>query len=274
MKTKNDWCTSNITERLLRRNADFRVDLKPYKFEKVGFTEASEIVAQDIAENYSNLFISFSGGLDSEYLVRLFRRLNIPFTPIIVSYCNETENAFAFATCKELGLDPVVINLSQEEFLHEFAKNICILMNGVGYNSTQLYAACKYVESKSGTLIKGDHMLGADGDVLIQNSKYANLNEWDFYTDVYTPITVIDLFLYTPQICYSMMPTEEGDIWNQHKHKLYGIPYRPKYKPKYPQNVMDILMKVSEFNPPCNRQIWWTKEEFDNIMDSYILNKP
>ena len=273
MKTKNNWCTSNIANRMAHKSTDFIVTLRPYDFDMVNFTQASENVAFEIAQNFPDLYLAFSGGLDSDYLMRLFHRLGIPVTPIIVCYGNELENSFAHNTCKELKVEPIVMNITKEEFLHEFKTNINVLADGIGFNSTQPIFAARYVESKSGTLLMGGHFLG-DGDDKINNKLYASLNEWDFYPDLYAPnLNVIDPMMYTPQIVYSMMPTYENEGWNTYKHKLYGIPYRPKYKAKYTHEMMNEIYSFRKFKGKRGYSHYWSKEQFQSLMEPHIANK-
>jgi hypothetical protein len=271
MITKNNWLTSNIAERQNNPCADFTVKLNPYPFEVLNFTDAAELAALDIANNYSNLYVALSGGLDSDYIVRLFHRLGIKFVTIIVCCGNEIENQYAYETCKELGINPVVIHMSENTFKEYYYEYIFKKLNGVGWNSTQVIAAANYAKERNGVLLTGNHFLG-DGNELVSEMHYANSNEWDYYLDYIVDVPNIDLFLYTPQLACSMLPKKiESVEWNYYRHRLYNIKYREKMKAKYSDDVIKFYKSIqgSVLIRPKSMH-YWTKNEFDQIFKNYV----
>lgn len=271
MLTKNNWYSSNLGDRLVDKSSDFHAFIRPYNFKKMNFNDASEMTALEIAQTYPSLFLSYSGGLDSEYLLRLFHRLNIPVKPIIVCCGNEIENKYAHNTCNELNIEPIVINVTEEEFLENFKKNIYDLVNGVGIHSTQPIFAIEYVAKHSGTLLMGDHLIG-DDENLISEEEFVSSNEWDFYSDYYAPNTiVIDPFLYTLELTYSMLPVNLNISWMEHKSLLYGIPPRKKHRAIYSDRLTTELINLARNRVPLKKvSEYWSKNEFNNLIKNYF----
>ena len=75
------WLTTNIKNRLQNPNCDFEVYINKTSFEKVNFEQASDSVALSIANE--KIFVGFSGGYDSEFIIRCLHRNKIPFTKLI-----------------------------------------------------------------------------------------------------------------------------------------------------------------------------------------------
>lgn len=267
MLTKRNWISSNILDRFINRSCDFQVNIFPYDFKELSFSEASDYACNEIYKEYKNLYLALSGGLDSEYVLRAFVRNNIPIQPIIVCCGNEEENHYAHLLCNELNISPIVINVSEKKFLEYYIKLIANNLGGVGYNITQVLFAAEYSMSNNGMLITGDNFLG-DGVDLISDQKYALVGEWQFYTEALN-MPNIDFFLYTPELAYSMMP-KVYDKWNVYKSKLYCLTYRDKIRAKYSRLTIKILNHVS--TPLCTKQYiaTWSKDEF---LDLFKIRK-
>ena len=262
MITKNNWATSNLNDRFENKNSKFEVYLNPQQFQKIDFNRACEEVAVEIYQKYKNLYLAFSGGMDSDYILRLFHRLNIPITPIIVCYGNEKENEYAYKTCKELKIDPVVIKPTTEEFIKTFYEEIYLKYNGVGIHSTQVYFAYHYI--KNGTLITGNHIMG-DGDEIINKTLFVNLNECDYYI----PDT-IDLLMYSPEISYAIIENVKDHIgmeWNIFKSQLYNIEHRNKIKSEYSIIINSLVQMLNSERVIPHYHHVWTKDEIFKIFN-------
>lgn len=253
MITKHNWLANNLSERTHNRLVDFKASVTPYTFKEMDFDSAIEMTVKEIASKYSNLYLGLSGGYDSDFLLRVFHKFNVPVTPIIVCYGTAIENEFAYTACKELGIHPIEINLTDEQFLNYVDEKIFQKFNSSGYNATHVMYAADYVNKHNGTLLTGNHVLG-DGDELISDDNYANLNEWDFYLDYTHPqLDHIDVFLYTLELTYSMLPKQNGITWQEYKHRLFNLPYRDKAQGKY---LPDVVLKM--------RQLLGTKEDYQH----------
>ena len=87
MFTKNNWLYSNIKQRIIDPSIDLfvNVNLKNITVKKLFFEDACDYNANQIKSNYDKkIYIAFSGGMDSEKIVRVFHRNKIDFLPIIV----------------------------------------------------------------------------------------------------------------------------------------------------------------------------------------------
>jgi tRNA(Ile)-lysidine synthase TilS/MesJ len=121
MATNNNWLKTNIRERLTNPEIDFKVFFDPQPYEDMSFNHATKSVAYMIAEKYPKLFIAYSGGMDSEFVFHLFRKLKIEFTPIIVSSTSNTlETAYAFHECRKHDIKPIVVEKTDNEILKIF----------------------------------------------------------------------------------------------------------------------------------------------------------
>ena len=274
MLTKNNWYVGSLQERFNNPCADCIIKINPYPFEKVEFTQASENAAKQISKDYSNLYLALSGGLDSEYTLRLFHKLGIPIIPVIGSYCNNEETYYAHTVCKELNIEPVVININKEQFIDYYYNEIHLKINGIGRNTTQACFVADYVQRNNGVLVTGDHIIN-DGDEMITEEGCAYANEWDFYVSTLFPNLInVDLFMYTPQCAYSMIPHKEEHFtmaWKYYRSKLYNMPHRDKIKPSYDEDFLQLCRELfQKRNCRPVRNFKWSKKEINDIFENYI----
>lgn len=274
MLTKNNWYVGSLQNRLTNPCADCTIEINPYPFQKVDFVQAAENSARQISEDYSNLYLGLSGGLDSEFTLRLFHKLGIQITPVIGSFSNDKETHYAHAVCKELNIEPVVINITTEQFIEYYYNEIFLKLNGVGINTTQACFVADYVQKNNGVLITGDHIIN-DGDEIISELRCAFSNEWDFYVSTLFPDLInVDLFMYTPQCVYSMIPHEQEHFtmaWKNYRSQLYNIPHRDKIKPSYSEGILRLYNTIFQ-KRNCNpiRNFRWSRKEINGIFENYI----
>lgn len=272
MLTKNNWLRSNLADRFINPASDFNIEMTLYPFKEMDFQESADYTCLEIAKDYDNFFIALSGGMDSDFVLRCFHRNKINFIPVIVVCGNEIENQYAYRLCDELKISPIIIKVTEEEFLSFYREHIYEKFNGVGYNSTQALIASQFVEKKNGTLITGNHFMG-DGDDMISDNIYLMYNEWDLYTSYCFPNSNnVDFFLYTPEIVYAQMP-KENITWNRHKEKLYEITYRDKMKPIYTNETTNEIRRMAKNRIVPLKKVGevWSKQKFINTFDKYKL---
>jgi len=272
MIIKNNWITENIQERFVNENSIFNVELKPYPFKKISFDQAVEQTVFEISKKYKNLYLGLSGGYDSDFVMQAFYKYNVPITPIIVCCGSVLENAYAFETCKKLNVEPVVISVSDDEFVNYYEEKIYKKFNGVGIRSTPILFACEHVQKNNGTLIVGEHLIG-DGDDIITNKDFAFIKEWDFYHTYNYNIPSIDFFLYSAELSYAMMPHHLPKIsWAQYKHQLFKIQYRKKMKLEYSEIIKHHIFRMRSIKEcPVKTGVSWSKDEIDQIFNKVLL---
>lgn len=272
MLTKNDWIKTNFDERLRNKDLPFNVTLNPYDFFDLDFHKASENLCLELSDLYPKLAVAFSGGMDSEYIVRKFHSLKIPILPIIVSCRNPSEERHALNVCKELKIVPKVIQLSEYDFLRYYKKYLYDTLAVPGYNSTQVVVAKEFCEREKYTLISGGHLIGEDKEA-ISEKNFAGLTDIDHYTDYFfTSVDTIHFYLYNIEIVYSMLPKkyEKGTTWQEYKSQLYGVAYRDKIKAKYSQQTSDILNLMLNNLSSRNYETYsWSKSEILQIFNKY-----
>jgi len=130
------------------------------------YEETVEIAELVWSEKKGDIFLCYSGGLDSEYVLSVFTSLGMNVKPVIMkTQYNYPETKYAFKYCEERNITPIVIDLDYDKFIHsgEFleiaTKTKC---------SAYQYISNMWLTSQiDGTVITGDsnpHMLlGKDG---------------------------------------------------------------------------------------------------------------
>ncbi len=131
-----------------------RIDypLEPLK----SYYEETVIAAEMIWEQKQGpLYVCYSGGLDSEYVLAVFRTLGMPITPVIMQTAyNHHETCYAYKYCKEHDITPVVIDLDYDKFIEsgDFLK-IATEYNIAAY---QMPSNLWLTTQLDGTVITGD----------------------------------------------------------------------------------------------------------------------
>ena len=250
MATENDWIDSNIVERLLIPGLPFDVRLRPYPFREMSFQDAADYTAKRIYEKNKNIFVALSGGADSEFVVRVFHRNNIPFTPIIIKTSgNFKELIWAYRVCDKLDLKPVIIELTDSQYLKIYYEDVIKKIHGYGIFAVTSIFACRYARERDGVLVIGEHMI--EGDKEDENGIKRirpEMNEWDCYNEAVVGYEYnIPFFLYTMELCYAMLNSidddrEQHDMW---KCKLYGIDYRPKIEYEFSKEFNKLVANIS-----------------------------
>jgi hypothetical protein len=246
MFTKNNWLYSNIKQRINDPSIDLSVDidLKNTIVKKLSFEDACDYNAIQIKNNYNKkIYIAFSGGMDSEKVVRVFHKNKIDFLPIIV-LCdnNQEETQIAFDVCKELNLNPVVLHMSNNDLEYTIFIDILTTLKSVGIYAAQHIFASKFVSLEKGILVDGAEMIDSSGQIKNTN---VGLNDWDIYPyGLLSNVSLsIPFYYYTPEIFYSFVQSideKSEDTIQIFKSKLYKINHRQKYRPKYKNKLCQL----------------------------------
>jgi hypothetical protein len=260
MITKNNWFDCNVSDRVIDKDLDFKVTITPYDFKRMTVEQASVYAALEISRVYSKIYISFSGGLDSEYVIRLFHRLNINFKPIIVECGNKEETEIAYSVCKELNIIPMTILVEEKTLLDYYENVIFTKYNSTGINSTHMHFAAEYVNEVGGILLTGIHLNNDNSGH--SNNSFAVTSEYDFHVDSEYK-NVIHFFIYTMELTYALLQHSScHENWDEYKNEIYGLNFREKIRPKYNTNIEEKVFCMSnnrKYNP--NRYVYWTKNQ-------------
>jgi hypothetical protein len=97
----------------------WKVDIDPVSRPVKSFYKETVLVAEKVwAEKQGNLHVCYSGGLDSEYVLAVFRTLGMNITPVIMrTKYNYHETQYAFKYCDAHNISPVVIDLDYDKFV-------------------------------------------------------------------------------------------------------------------------------------------------------------
>jgi hypothetical protein len=190
-----------------------------------------------------NIYISLSGGIDSEYVFKKFYYLNIPFIPVIVtSNCYKEENSIAIILCDKYKIKPHIIEVTEKDIFSIFYKKIYKNLNSFGINKVPSFLVAEYALQNNGICIYGEHLLGDCLNV--------EINDWDFYHTIYYNNTY-DFFLHTPEIVYSLLTSIQGATnYQKFKCNLFNINYRKKIRPTFSKNIFNYytLLKSRIYN--------------------------
>jgi hypothetical protein len=268
MATMNDWIVSNITDRLTDPALDLKVTIEPYEFTELSFHDAADYTAKLIYQNHKNIYLSLSGGADSDFVLHCLMRNDIPFVPIIVKTSgNEEEMQYAFKSCTKFGLEPIIIDLSDSEILNRYYEDVIKRICGYGIYSIPSIISCEYARDRGGILIIGEHMIDADK---LNNNAAPGLNEWDFYNECFVGKEYsIPFFLYTIELCYAMVKLIDNRLpLDVLKHKMYGIERRPIMSYNFSSRFMDAFLIINSRrkHKPNSHFDFGSKEQTLNVL--------
>jgi predicted subunit of tRNA(5-methylaminomethyl-2-thiouridylate) methyltransferase len=231
MITENNWVQTNIDEYCEKeKDADFVFTLVPYDFKKKSFRVAAEQAAKNIYRDIKKpLYILFSGGADSEFVVRLFHRLKIPFTVVIVdSGLNPLETKVARLVCEKLDIKPHIIETNEEEVMNFYLNIMIKHKKGRSSDSVPILMGFEYINSVGGVGITG--ATPAYDDDNIQNVA-VSANE--FYPDRFK-YDYIGFFYYNIEIFYATLASvKDAKTAAEFKSRTYGTVHRNKSRMNY-----------------------------------------
>ena len=112
----NNWLKHNIVpgdKTNLTKQFECSFELGTVK--KMSINDAADYTADLISKTYTNLHLSFSGGLDSMFVANVLHRNKIPFKPIILDwYWLDPECWYAYDWCERHNIEPLVLTITPE----------------------------------------------------------------------------------------------------------------------------------------------------------------
>jgi hypothetical protein len=228
----NNWLVHNLKQRTKDNKLPFAVKFNFQPFSPSSFKEESEKVCIDLYTKYgNNLFLAFSGGSDSEYIINTFLALNLPIKPVIVS-CpyNQLDIQAAFLYCKKHNIEPIVLTYGYEYL--EIAKEKIYskgLMSPIGLTPLLVYDNVKHLGGKviSG---QGEPLPITNRGNVTKIDTIIQMYEFEFYMDTYAnEEQPAPFYCYNQNIFYSYMNEIDKSMYLEAaKCNLYKIDYRPK----------------------------------------------
>lgn len=202
------------------------------------FNTICNLVAVNIAGKYNNLYLSLSGGCDSEHIANVFVRNNIKFTPVIliIQGFPEIESWYARRWCDQNHIIPVILKLNPSDIDDILVKYSKIIKPRMPLGLFPTYIA-EYVNSVGGHLVTGNQLeyypdqeqlsgytneLGnyqgfifSESDTYVE-SAFPNQHPWSFY-------------YWNPDIMASFVNSYNPALTLQeNKSKIYNVAIRPK----------------------------------------------
>ena len=271
MLTKDNWFDTNLRQRFIDKSVDLSYIINPYQFKSMTFDEATDLTCEQLLNMNKQIFVSFSGGYDSEYVLRSLCRNSTNITPIIVKCGDTDELKYAYETCRQLKLEPIILEMNEDNFLNFVEEHIVNKFDGIGYNSAYGMIAAEYVSKiDNGILVSGNHFLG-DGFELIMDAEIFIAHDWDFYSDYFLPTPVnINFFIYNIEMVYSCIP-ECYTTWGLFKHKKFNLKVRNKMRYRYTyemKNKLSELLRKIKY-PNKKIEVVWSKEKFYTYFNKY-----
>lgn len=245
---ENNWFTTNLYERSADNHIDFQIKFEPYEFVDRGFYKNCDILAQQLYDRYKNLYICYSGGMDSEFVLKVFVDLGIPITPVVVTtpYTSQ-ECQYAFKYCNSRSIKYETMHLGDEciQLMKEKSldRGLFSLLGAIPL------LVCDYVNQVGGKLITGY----GEPFTTLPGIKSLNLMtdrmefcEWDYYLDAYDNTHPSGFFTYSLPVFYSLVNEIDYNIPTQiAKCNLYKV--KPRHKMFPEQKFYDIFKSMRDY---------------------------
>jgi hypothetical protein len=141
----------------------WHVDIDPPKRKVKSYFEETLITSEYMYANKTGkLLLMLSGGLDSEYVFKVFQHLKFDFTPVIVRFTgkhhHEDYNAHdiihAFKLCEKFNVTPTVITFDFDKFVE--SGELFELMHRYNCSGMGIAALQKVVSSLDGFTVYGN----------------------------------------------------------------------------------------------------------------------
>jgi hypothetical protein len=218
------------------------------------------------------IYVAYSGGMDSEFVITQFKKYNIPFTAIttlIRGNWIELQYAKHYYD-KNPDIQKVILRTIVEyrDFFEKF-RTLSKKFNTAAVNSVQILECAEYVKAQNGIMVIGDHLMGS-GYNPVDNVMLVGTSEWDHYYDTIDENLVVPFYYYDLPITeafVSQFNTMDFDYFKEYMYE--GICYRPKLKPDYAKLTETQAIYngiISTLTPKTTFQVNYTKEQFLSLI--------
>jgi len=139
--------------------ANFRAEIDPPRNKTVDFHTISLSVAEEVYQNkQGKLYLMYSGGVDSEYILNLFISLGIDVIPVIIKlnpFYNDYDVKYAFDFCESKKLKPIIVDLDFDHFVS--SGRIVDIAEEFKIGAYQLPSTFACLDQLDGTVVMGSH---------------------------------------------------------------------------------------------------------------------
>lgn len=267
MSGNNNWYSINYKPNQKNSDIDFNVAFHlTQPAVSMNFRDAADYTVRKMKDNYSNLWLAMSGGMDSEVVGNALHRNLIPFTPVILKE-QTREHWYALRWCAERDITPVILDINTIKnditaFILRKCKDLDLRISPWPF----LLYLKHYVEQQGGYLITGEADLHYDTTEYNQAHGANNWFEiwnWALYTDIEDPGKHPgSFFMYTPEMALAVAENTDMTLNTEEaKAKLYNIPFRIKtHGVDVGKELPPMLHKTGQGDR--SRCCTWSKEEF------------
>lgn len=137
----------------------FRFEVDPPKDRSVKFHDACVSVAQEVySKKQGKLYLMYSGGVDSEYILELFLSLGMDITPVIIRLkpnYNLHDIKYAIHFCESRNLKPIIYDIDFDDFVK--SGKIIEVGEASQCGAYQLPPTFHAVSQLDGTIVMGSH---------------------------------------------------------------------------------------------------------------------
>lgn len=245
MFCKNNWIDISWDGKPIRTGPeDISLKINCRANELIPFDQACDQVAKDIAAKHENLFVSLSGGSDSEYVASCFHRNNIPFTVLMINYDHELnpsqhyERWFARQWCKKHNVVPLEVNVGvmiETQQDHALFPKIKPRLPKALTTQRILLELCDKHRASLVTGMQLEYYPDLDQMAYLEPwlGDYQGFvfEETDFYIETMIPNGHPWAFYYwTPEVMASFVHAWNIDLnMQQNKSQIYNTSLRPKF---------------------------------------------
>jgi hypothetical protein len=197
------------------------------------------------------IFVSLSGGIDSEFAASCLQERGVDFVPIIIDLSsNKNELWYAYKWCYENKKKPVVIEMTEFQVITSFPQ--IALKKNMPFYAVIPIVLSEIVYSKGGSLILGGEEV-IDRDYFFKNKSFEKMsenletNKYAFVVELENKGHVGGFLSYTPELFYNCLNELNYTLDGQLALcEYYGVLPRPKLSAKNNLIFIPELLKVKE----------------------------
>ena len=120
------------------------------------------------------LYLCYSGGLDSEYVLNVFLQLGMNIQPVVMrTQYNHPETKYAFKLCDEKNIKPIIIDLDYDKFVE--SGQFIEIANETKCSAYQYIANMWLTSQIDGNVITGD----SNPHLFLNEDKKWYIDEWE-----------------------------------------------------------------------------------------------
>lgn len=265
MLCKDNWIDISWEGQPVRDgNKNVQVDLLEKCSTILPFQQACDIVAQDIASRYNNLFVTFSGGCDSENVVNALLRNKIPFTVLMITYGHvyspdqQYEQWFARHWCRRNNITPLEVDVRKYIETPQEHKNFVDYKPRLPFGLTTSSILLDIAEEHNANLVTGmqleyypDYEQMTYLEPQLGDYQGFVFEESDFYLETLAPNKHPWGFYYwSPDIMASFVNEWNTNLnMQENKSAVYGVSPRPKMgypADLYSSDVYKLRKKIAK----------------------------